>query len=204
MYKPNPGMHIPSEESSDYGQSDSEESSDPESDKSETCFRCGRRGHWSYQCYAKSMISGQPLTHEPNHTKRRKRAAPSPEPPRPGVYVLEYPDGRRYVGKSGNVERRLKQHQRSATHGRPHVVHNMTEGDPRDLESWERNETLTQMRVYGLQRVRGWKYTSRELGPQQLWDAEQQIREKFDLCRCCGGGGHFANSCPQKRFAKLR
>ena len=115
-----------------------------------------------------------------------------------GVYVLRYPNGMIYVGKSNDVQGRVLQHKRgdfALLWGTPAVVPTETPAIPHDLESWERNETLHQMRKHGIQKVRGWKYTASTLTAEEHRDVSMQIREKYDLCRLCGSDKHFANAC---------
>lgn len=124
-----------------------------------------------------------------------------------GVYVLELPGKRYYVGKSGNIEERIRQHadatdEKGATCAKgflrrvPTVTPRQT-----DHESWERTETLTLMHRHGIGKVRGWFYTLSELTPRDREHAFQQICEKFDLCRHCGNSNHFANQCFKRHRA---
>lgn len=115
-----------------------------------------------------------------------------------GVYVLELPDGRYYVGKSHCVAERLRQH--AAGQGAAcakgylrRAVPLTPRGD--DLEAWERAETLARMRRHGIGRVRGWMYTAPEMSEALREHAYQQVCERYDLCRRCGRDGHFAASC---------
>jgi predicted GIY-YIG superfamily endonuclease len=115
-----------------------------------------------------------------------------------GVYVLELPKGRFYVGKSGNVEERLEQHRRgegaSCAEKFIRRVAPITQPDE-DAEAWERAETLARMRRVGISRVRGWMFTAPELTEAQREAAFGQVCERFDLCRRCGRSGHFAAAC---------
>jgi predicted GIY-YIG superfamily endonuclease len=117
----------------------------------------------------------------------------------PGVYVLQKDDGTFYVGKSGNIAERLRQHANgtgaSCAKGNVRRVNTMTPPISEDLEAWERAETLTRMRQYGISRVRGWMYTTPDLSESQREHAFQQVCEKHDLCRKCGNCGHFAVRC---------
>lgn len=117
----------------------------------------------------------------------------------PGVYVLQKEDGSFYVGKSLNVAERLKQHANgtgaSCAHGSVRRVPTTTSPIVDDLEAWERAETLTRMRHFGISRVRGWMYTTPKLSDSQREHAFQQVCEKHDLCRKCGNAGHFAAKC---------
>ena len=135
------------------------------------------------------------------------RAAPfmlgRPPPKRPmelqeGVYVLQKRDGSYYVGKSRNIEERMKKHAagRGASCARNFVkrVQPVTQACD-DLEAWERAETLALMRKHGIARVRGWMYTAPDMTEAEKEHAFFQVCEKFDLCRRCGIGGHFAVEC---------
>jgi predicted GIY-YIG superfamily endonuclease len=119
--------------------------------------------------------------------------------PTSGVYVLQKEDGSFYVGKSKNIANRLKQHIAGVgavcALGSVFRVPAMTAPILNDFEAWERSETLARMRYHGISMVRGWMYTSEYLDDSQREHAFQQICEKCDLCRKCGGEGHFAAQC---------
>lgn len=159
------------------------------------CFRCGRVGHFSTECYAKRHLSGRELA-------VAKRAKFTNEAKKRGVYTLKDSSGRMYVGKSHDVDSRIAAHGRgdgTQFVGRDFkVVDNYTEGPHNDLESWERNETLTRIYKHGIENVRGWMFVSLEPTEQQRRDVFVQVCEKFDLCRRCGRNSHFADRC----FAK--
>ncbi len=63
------------------------------------------------------------------------------------------------------------------------------------MESWERNEVLTRMHEFGIDNVRGWMYTFRNIPVEQKVSAFDQICEKFDFCRKCGRNSHFVRDC---------
>ena len=121
-----------------------------------------------------------------------------------GVYVLEH-NKRFYVGKSTDITKRIKEHKAGrGTTCYPSLakakrVRPLTEpvhaGSDMDTESWERNETLTRIYEYGLDAVRGWIYTNRYLTQADKESAFHQVCDKFDLCRRCGGAGHFVSKC---------
>lgn len=159
------------------------------------CFRCQRVGHWASECYARTDVHGKTL----GGSKQSAGVVQAPKDSA-GVYAIEYPDGSRYVGKSTDVSRRVEEHKMNSVSGVPRRVSLLTTGDRNDLEGWERSETLAQMRKHGVDNVRGWKYTSTDLSKKQRVDAEEQIRERFDLCRNCGKAGHFASACLFKKF----
>ena len=96
--------------------------------------------------------------------------------PRVGVYVLEYPDQHFYVGKSKNIDRRIAEHQaRGGVWNGPFIeVACAGVPIPHDLEAWERSETLLRMRMHGMDNVRGWMYTMRELSPMDRGQIRRQ------------------------------
>ena len=186
-----------------------------------SCFRCGRKGHWINSCYASTDVNGLLLNSDEefssdsgeseeeskhkrvqNPTKRKQRS------PSAGVYALVTDSGMEYVGKSKNIDGRLTTHQQGdgakCLRGAGHLtqVSLLTDGLPRDLESWERDETLTRMWKNGIENVRGWMFVSKTLTAVQKEDAFKQVCERFDLCRKCGRNSHFADACFAKSKAK--
>jgi len=140
--------------------------------------------------------------------KKRSRVTADDSISRAGVYVLQYTEGSKqadttmyYVGKSQDVKERIKQHMKgtgaACLEGSTHLqeIAPFTRGDPDDLEAWERTETLERMRHFGIERVRGWMFTSKNLSMDQGREAFRQICERFDLCRKCGRNSHFAEHC---------
>ena len=120
---------------------------------------------------------------------------------REGVYILELTQGRVYVGHSSDMQRRIQQHmagQGSAfTKAFPPTGVILPRlgcvtGSP---EAAERDETLRYMFLRGIQLVRGWRYVRVEMPANEVDDAEENIRELFDLCRRCGHPGHFITHC---------
>jgi predicted GIY-YIG superfamily endonuclease len=126
---------------------------------------------------------------------------------RSGIYVLLTTSGLYYVGKSNDIDSRIKDHQRglgaACLYGSQfqEIPSLLTSGSASDLESWERNETLHRMLAHGIENVRGWMFTSTELSDNDLEDAFRQICEKFDLCRRCGRNSHFAYQCFARSLA---
>lgn len=118
-----------------------------------------------------------------------------------GVYILELAQGRVYVGHSSDMRRRMHQHlsgQGSAfTKAFPPtgVVLPRLGCVTGSAEAAERDETLRYMFLRGIQLVRGWKYTRVQMPEEEVQDAEENIRELFDLCRRCGHPGHFVTQC---------
>lgn len=120
-----------------------------------------------------------------------------------GVYVLALQTGAVYVGKSHNVQQRVAQQENPRlacawvrqNGGVRRVLPVLTQRQE-NLENWEQNETIAQMRQHGFERVRGWEFT--QCGP--LTTAQREtiktlVCGTYNLCRRCGHGGHFATKC---------
>ena len=69
-----------------------------------------------------------------------------------------------------------------------------------DGESGEREETLELMLRYGIEKVRGWRFTRVELTATDVEDIEKDLTERNRLCRRCGRSGHLVGEC----FARTR
>lgn len=158
------------------------------------CFRCGRTSHFASECFARFTVDGQPLGGATGYKHPRADSQRPHSTRRSGVYVLNWPDGRIYVGKSQDIDRRIRQHAEEMG-VRPIEIPALTQPIAGDFESWERNETLEQMQRHGIEKVRGWMYTSTDLTEEQRDSIHSQIAEKYDLCRFCGQKGHFADRC---------
>lgn len=119
-----------------------------------------------------------------------------------GVYVLRFTDGSKplfYVGKSSNIQMRIQQHTQgqgaACTTGREFTRVPCLAPDMTDMESWERSEVLERMHQFGMDSVRGWKFTLRTMPLAQRVSAFDDVCERFDLCRRCGRGSHFIREC---------
>lgn len=182
--------------------------SKPAAEGAYTLGKCGGR-HAVGKPLGRSsqFVVGRPCARSAQFLLGRPPAKSGAEPVEGGVYVLQKADGDYYVGKSGNVQERLKQHAEgtgaACAKGKCKRVPTITPACD-DLEAWERSEVLARMRRHGIQRVRGWMYTNRELSEAQAEHAFSQVCEKYDLCRRCGGRGHFAKECKANAGSSAR
>ena len=118
-----------------------------------------------------------------------------------GVYVLVLNNGKRYVGSSENIEKRVSEHKhgRGAAYTKRHgivgqdVVITTQDGT---IESWEQNETLAQMIKYGVHNVRGFQWVTDDLSPNDANVVKTLMCGLFSLCNHCGRPGHFGADCP--------
>ena len=120
-----------------------------------------------------------------------------------GVYVLGF-EGlpfSRYVGYSERIDARIEKHRNgggaTCLKGAINIVRlptlTATGSSP---DSWEREETLTQMFLHGVDNVRGWHYcTPSALFPTLRQEAVKNICSHRSLCTRCGGSGHFIKDC---------
>jgi hypothetical protein len=121
------------------------------------------------------------------------------------VYVLELYGGYIYVGQSSNVQRRVSQHMqgRGAAFTKRHKPTGIILPRLGNIEgagdSGERQEVLLQMRMRGMQHVRGWKYVKNSLSTTDVMDIKSNWIEMFNLCRICMGEGHMASSCKKRK-----
>ncbi len=117
------------------------------------------------------------------------------------VYILELAKGRVYVGRTADQRRRLSQHMAGRGSAFTQAFPPTGVLLPRlgrvsgSAEAAERDETLRYMHLRGIDFVRGWKYTRVVMSEDEQQEAEENIRELFDLCRRCGCPGHFVSQC---------
>lgn len=145
-----------------------------------------------------AVISETPIDSGALSKKRRMNASATED----GVYVLRFSDGAKplfYVGKSSDIEARIQQHANgqgaACVTGREFTRVPCLVPETMDMESWERGEVLERMYQFGIDTVRGWKYTLRIMPLAQMLSAFDDVCERFDLCRRCGRGSHFIRDC---------
>jgi len=131
---------------------------------------------------------------------------------RHGVYVLALEQGGIYVGRSNDIDSRIQQHQSGAGSawcrrqgGVVREVPTVHAGSPDDLASWEMNETVAQMLMHGFENVRGWEFTNcAALSSKECDTLKTLVMGQGNMCRRCGGEGHFATHCHREIQPWLR
>ena len=132
-----------------------------------------------------------------------------------GVYVLKLRRGGYYVGKSDNIARRLKEHDKPGETftrcaqwvkkqgGVKERVPPLTPWSS-DFDAWEQRETTARMLKHGIDEVRGWEFTTcDELGAMDCSLVRRLACAMQERCRRCGGQGHYATGCWRKKQAWL-
>ena len=122
------------------------------------------------------------------------------------VYVLELEDNKVYVGESSNVRRRLWVHTNkngSAWTKKHGVVRKLKSKIEPQSYFGELAETLEWMKEKGIDNVRGSMFTKPfNLSSSEKVMAGQLYCELHNLCRKCGGEGHFITRCPNGTVAE--
>jgi len=124
---------------------------------------------------------------------------------RNGVYVLALKHGGYYVGRSQDIDARIRQHHEGTGSawcrhqgGVVGEVASVYVGSTSDVASWEMNETVAQMLMHGFENVRGWEFTNcAPLTSQECDTIKTIVMGQGNMCRRCGGEGHFATHCQQ-------
>jgi GAG-polyprotein viral zinc-finger/GIY-YIG catalytic domain/Zinc knuckle len=116
------------------------------------------------------------------------------------IYVLKLRDGKYYVGKTDNIERRYTQHLEgkgsawTTKYSPIKIDKTIPNASPFDEDRYVKEY----MAKYGVDNVRGGAYTQVTLQPDTVSQIENEIRGTKNECFKCGQAGHFANRCSGK------
>ena len=131
------------------------------------------------------------------------------------VYVLELQnEGKYYVGKTNDFEKRIKQHNNingekcaqfvKKNGGIKKIIKPITPKDE-NLSNWEKDETIARMIKHGFNNVRGWEFTNtNKLNRDECQMIKKSIMGLGDRCRVCGNNGHLAKNCSSEKAKWLK
>jgi predicted GIY-YIG superfamily endonuclease len=167
---------------------------------------CGREGHCSGACSTGIGAIGEPpgsssqSMQVPASAKGEGAPLSPPHPPTiQYIYVLALGGGNFYIGKTGNVDRRVEQHRKgqgpSSAWTRKHGVEGLVETRVRNSDFEEDMVTKEYMLKHGIDRVRGGAYVEIELKPETFSTLQKELWHAQDKCTRCGRDGHFIMSC---------
>jgi hypothetical protein len=121
------------------------------------------------------------------------------------IYVLECKDGKYYVGKTGDLDRRLQSHTEGCgsfwTKRYPYqkLVEVVRNADKFDEDKY----VLKYMDLYGIDNVRGGSYSQMILNPDLIASINRHLITANNLCYICGNGGHLTRECPLNKKSPL-
>jgi len=115
----------------------------------------------------------------------------------PSIYILKLQGGNYYVGKTENFSQRYQQHLNGTASvwtkkHRPISVEKIIE-NASDFD--EDRYTKEYMSKYGIEKVRGASYVTKELDEVQEYSLQKELWGAKDCCTNCGRNNHFVKDC---------
>lgn len=112
------------------------------------------------------------------------------------VYILKLHNNKYYVGRTTNLERRIKEHEngQGSTWTKKHGFVGLVKSFDADSPFYEDMIVKTMMHKHGIENVRGGSYSQLWLPKQQYMQLLHEINGATDKCFKCGGD-HFIKDC---------
>jgi predicted GIY-YIG superfamily endonuclease len=136
-----------------------------------------------------------------DHTKQNQ----APHPDVNQLYILSLKGGKYYVGKTKNMDRRYREHQsgRASAWTKLHPPSGILECHPLADELEEDHTTERLIRKYGMDNVRGGRYSQVELSRDDVVNLKKLLRGADDRCFQCGGQ-HMVKCCRRNAFTDTK
>lgn len=116
------------------------------------------------------------------------------------IYILKLEEEKYYVGKTENLDERIKQH--FTNNGtvwtkkyKPiKIIETINTNDPFDEDKY----TIKYMKRYEIDNVRGGSFCQLELSESEKQIIQKMINGSEDKCYNCGNFDHFIKDCPKE------
>jgi predicted GIY-YIG superfamily endonuclease len=117
------------------------------------------------------------------------------------IYILELEDSKYYVGRTNDLEKRLKEHENKSACSWTELykLKKCLSSKLTRNEFEEENETLRMMSIHGIDSVRGATYCNVELLQHEKKMLSDRINHLQNRCFKCGSQSHFASACIEQR-----
>lgn len=121
------------------------------------------------------------------------------------IYVLECSNGKYYIGKTGDLDRRLQSHTSGLgsfwTKKYPYqkLIEVVRNADKFDEDKY----VLKYMDLYGIENVRGGSYSQMILNPDLIASIKRHLVTANNLCYICSNDGHLTRECPLNKKSPL-
>jgi hypothetical protein len=126
-------------------------------------------------------------------------ASSSSEYPKVIIYILELEDGKYYVGRTKNLDKRFKDHVSGvgSSYTKKYKPIRIKESY-HDMNPFDEDKFVIEyMHKYGIDNVRGGSYSMVNLSNIEIYAIKRKIWGALDLCFVCGRK-HFSNRCVEE------